>query len=407
MQETYARAFRSWRSFTPGTNLRAWLFRILTNLNIDRGRRAQRAPDTQPLEEGDYYLYNKLEETGGPAATDEERVVERLSQEGVVTALSEVPHDFRDVVVLVDIGDFTYADAARSSTSRSVPSCRACTADGVFSSSRWRRRPTEANDPPLPGVRVRPVCEVRGGAAALSRPRADRSGAAEAETHLDACLYCRKRYRFEVHLRRFVRQAAMEPMAPELKAKLAALRTAALASFREAAADRRARRRRPVRRGRRTARARPPALAHLRRARTPRLGAPAERDARGGRQTRGERVGPALVPRGDDPVDGTRRELRPVGQHDDGRVRRRSEGASPQRSDAPGPRSQSGQRTVRASVSTSCAPRTTSVSSTASARANPVEHAWQEQPLLRRAEPRRGAGGEHDDADLDSVRVSH
>ena len=113
MQETYARAFRSWRSFTPGTNLRAWLLRILTNLNIDRGRRAQRAPDTQPLEEGDYYLYNKLEETGGPAATDEERVVERLSQEGVVSALSEVPHDFRDVVVLVDIGDFTYADAAQ------------------------------------------------------------------------------------------------------------------------------------------------------------------------------------------------------------------------------------------------------------------------------------------------------
>src|SRR5262249_38566876 len=44
MQETYARAFRSWRSFTPGTNLRAWLLRILTNLNIDRGRRIQRTP---------------------------------------------------------------------------------------------------------------------------------------------------------------------------------------------------------------------------------------------------------------------------------------------------------------------------------------------------------------------------
>ena len=66
VQDTYARAFRSWQSYTPGTNLRAWLLRILTNLNVDRGRRIQRRPD-----------------------------------------------DFRDVVVLVDIGDFSYADAAQ------------------------------------------------------------------------------------------------------------------------------------------------------------------------------------------------------------------------------------------------------------------------------------------------------
>src|SRR5919109_5174524 len=98
VQETYARAFRSWRSYTPGTNLRAWLLRILTNLNIDRARARQRRPQTEPLEEGDYFLYNKLEETG--AVDDEERVVERLSQDGIVDALSSVPHDFRDVLVL-------------------------------------------------------------------------------------------------------------------------------------------------------------------------------------------------------------------------------------------------------------------------------------------------------------------
>jgi len=113
MQETYARAFRSWRSFRPGTNLRAWLLRILTNLNIDRGRKLQRTPDSQPLEEGDYFLYNKLEESVGDESPDEERVVERLSQDNVVSALSAVPHDFRDVLVLVDIGDFSYADTAQ------------------------------------------------------------------------------------------------------------------------------------------------------------------------------------------------------------------------------------------------------------------------------------------------------
>jgi RNA polymerase sigma-70 factor (ECF subfamily) len=112
MQETYARAFRSWQSFTRGTNLRAWLLRILTNLNIDRARRAQRRPETQPLEEGDYYLYNKIEQSAG-RPLEEEQVVERLSQDDVVGALSSVPHDFRDVLVLVDIGDFSYQDAAQ------------------------------------------------------------------------------------------------------------------------------------------------------------------------------------------------------------------------------------------------------------------------------------------------------
>ena len=111
VQDTYARAFRSWRSYTPGTNLRAWLMRILTNLNIDRGRREQRTPDMRPMEEGDYFLYNRLEEAGGSG--DEQQIVERLSQDGIVRALSSVPHDFRDAIVLVDIGDFSYGEAAQ------------------------------------------------------------------------------------------------------------------------------------------------------------------------------------------------------------------------------------------------------------------------------------------------------
>ena len=112
MQETYARAFRSWRSFQPGTNMRAWLLLILTNLTLARGRRQQRAPQTQPLEANDYYLYDRLSENDD-GVSDEDRVVERLSQDDIVSALSAVPHDFRDVIVLVDLGDFSYADAAQ------------------------------------------------------------------------------------------------------------------------------------------------------------------------------------------------------------------------------------------------------------------------------------------------------
>jgi RNA polymerase sigma-70 factor, ECF subfamily len=113
VQETYARAFRSWRSYTPRTNMRAWLLRILTNLNVDRGRKIQRSPQQQPLEETDYYLANKLASAAGEDVLDQDTVVERLSQDNVVTALSELPPQFREVVVLVDIGDFTYADAAQ------------------------------------------------------------------------------------------------------------------------------------------------------------------------------------------------------------------------------------------------------------------------------------------------------
>jgi RNA polymerase sigma-70 factor (ECF subfamily) len=113
VQESYARAFRSWRSFTPGTNLRAWLLRILTNLNVDRGRRVQRTPNMQPLEENDYYLANRVAAAEGEQALDQDRVVERLSQDGIVSALADVPHDFRDVIVLVDIGEFSYAEAAQ------------------------------------------------------------------------------------------------------------------------------------------------------------------------------------------------------------------------------------------------------------------------------------------------------
>ncbi|HEX5448846.1 MAG TPA: sigma-70 family RNA polymerase sigma factor [Gaiellaceae bacterium] len=116
VQQTYERAFRSWQQYTPGTNLRAWLLRILTNLNIDRGRRVQRTPQTTSLdndEQGDYFLYNKLSSQAPDENPDEERVLERLSQDNVVDALADVPHDFRDVIVLVDIGEFSYADAAQ------------------------------------------------------------------------------------------------------------------------------------------------------------------------------------------------------------------------------------------------------------------------------------------------------
>jgi len=111
VQDAYARAFRSWRSYTPGTNLRAWLLRIVHNLAIDNARRRKRTPDSEPLEANDYYLYNRLESGAGEKPATE-KLVERLSPGPVVGALSELPPNFREVVVLVDLADFSYQEAA-------------------------------------------------------------------------------------------------------------------------------------------------------------------------------------------------------------------------------------------------------------------------------------------------------
>jgi RNA polymerase sigma-70 factor (ECF subfamily) len=109
VQEAYLRAFRAWEQYRPGTNLRAWLLRIAHNLAIDAGRKRSRTPQSEPIEEGDYFLYNRL---GAGQPDESEAALERLSQGGVVTALASLPHQYRDTVVLVDLADFSYQDAA-------------------------------------------------------------------------------------------------------------------------------------------------------------------------------------------------------------------------------------------------------------------------------------------------------
>ena len=110
VQETYLRAFRAWRRYRPGTNLAAWLATMMRNANLDELRRQSRRPVQEPLDDdGDYYLYNRLA-AAGPQPQDE--VIARLSGNAIVSALGDLPPNFREVVVLVDVGDFTYADAA-------------------------------------------------------------------------------------------------------------------------------------------------------------------------------------------------------------------------------------------------------------------------------------------------------
>ena len=84
VQDTYLRAFRGWQSYKPGTNLAAWLATIMRNANLDELRRQSRRPVQEPLDDdGDYYLYNRLAESG-PQPQDE--VLARLSGNAIVSA---------------------------------------------------------------------------------------------------------------------------------------------------------------------------------------------------------------------------------------------------------------------------------------------------------------------------------
>ena len=111
VQETYARALASHRSFEPGTHLKAWLAKILHNIFYDRYRQAQR---WKPLDEAttgsDGEDYGERISANPPGPLETVLLEERSAK--VREAVKRLPDEFRTAVVLVDLGDLSYADAA-------------------------------------------------------------------------------------------------------------------------------------------------------------------------------------------------------------------------------------------------------------------------------------------------------
>jgi RNA polymerase sigma-70 factor (ECF subfamily) len=112
LQETFLKAYRFWDSYEQGTNIRAWLFRILKNSYINRYRKESREPETVDYDEGKSY-YATLRTTTADAADLQEATFGSLLDDDVAGAITKLPDEFRTVLILCDIEGLTYEEAAQ------------------------------------------------------------------------------------------------------------------------------------------------------------------------------------------------------------------------------------------------------------------------------------------------------
>ena len=112
VQETYLKAYKYYDKFEEGTNLKAWLFKILKNTFINSYRKKQQAPPKADFADIEESFETIVRDDGGGARTPEEELLEKVLDEDVQQAIEDLPHDYRMVVLLADLEGFAYKEIA-------------------------------------------------------------------------------------------------------------------------------------------------------------------------------------------------------------------------------------------------------------------------------------------------------
>lgn len=112
VQDTYIKAYNSFHQFEPGTNLKAWLYRVLTTTFINNYRKDQRRPQTSDSELEDWQLAEASSHTSDQGKSTEDVVLENLPDSDIKNALAQIPEEFRMVVYLADVEGFSYKEIA-------------------------------------------------------------------------------------------------------------------------------------------------------------------------------------------------------------------------------------------------------------------------------------------------------